>query len=139
MLESLFNNSETVKAVTLAFCSIRQHFIRDIPAKFGIPNWHQSPDIGQNSDQGIISDFRSSGQSFINENSHNSRTSLNIDMKLGPITKLDKKNTATSKKFDDDFYWKTVTSLSFLRLMAILKPPESGFWTHGLTITFYKS
>ena len=29
---------------------------------------------------------------------HNSRTSNDIDMKLGPVTKLDKRNTATSKK-----------------------------------------
>ena len=33
---------------------------------------------------------------------HNSRTSNDIDMKLGPVTKLDKKNTATSKISDDD-------------------------------------
>ena len=32
------NNSETMKAVTLAFCSISWFFISDIPAKFGIPN-----------------------------------------------------------------------------------------------------
>ena len=30
------NNSETVKAATLAFCSIYQHFIRNIRGKFGI-------------------------------------------------------------------------------------------------------
>ena len=57
------NNSETVKAVTLAFCSILQHFVGDIRAKFGIPNLPQSPDNGQNSD-GVISDFRNSGQSL---------------------------------------------------------------------------
>ena len=33
---------------------------------------------------------------------HDSRTSDGIDMKLGPVTKLDKRNTSTSKKFDDD-------------------------------------
>ena len=37
----------------------------------------------------------------MNKHCHNSRTSNNIDMKLGPVTKLDKRNTATSKKFDD--------------------------------------
>ena len=68
---------------------------------FGIPNLLQSPDIGQNSDGGI-SDFRISGQSLIKENCHNSRTSDDIDMKLGPVTKLDKRNKITSKKFDDD-------------------------------------
>ena len=31
------NNLETIKAVTLAFCSIQYHFIRDVRAKFGIP------------------------------------------------------------------------------------------------------
>ena len=50
------NNSEMVKAVILAFCSIQQHFIRDICSKFGIPILPQSPDIVQNSEEGI-SDF----------------------------------------------------------------------------------
>ena len=36
------------------------------------------------------------------ENCHNSRTSGDIDTKLGPVTKLDKKNKTTSKKFDND-------------------------------------
>ena len=61
----------------------------------------QSPDIGQNSD-GDISDFWISGQPLIKENCHNSRTSNDIDMKLGPVTKIDKRNKTTSKKFDDD-------------------------------------
>ena len=65
------NNSETVKAVTLAFCSIQEHFIRNIRAKFGISNSPQSPDIGQNSNGGIF-DFRISGQSLIKENFYNS-------------------------------------------------------------------
>ena len=38
----------------------------------------------------------------LQKNCHNSRTSNDIDMKLGPVTKLDKKNTATSEKLDDD-------------------------------------
>ena len=71
--------------------------IREICAKVGIPNSRQSPDIGQNSDEGI-SDFRISGQSLIKVNCHNSRTSDGIDMKLGPVTKLDKRNKTTSKK-----------------------------------------
>ena len=41
-----FNNSETVKAVTLVF----SNFFRDIPAKLSIPNSPHSPDIGQNAD-----------------------------------------------------------------------------------------
>ena len=36
------------------------------------------------------------------EKSDNARTSNDIDMKLAPVTKFDKRNTVTSKKFDDD-------------------------------------
>ena len=43
----------------------------------------------------VISDFRISGESFINEICHNSRISIDNNIKLGPVTKLDKKNTAT--------------------------------------------
>ena len=39
----------------LSFCSIQQHFNRDIRAQFGISNLPQSPNIGQNSDG--MSDF----------------------------------------------------------------------------------
>ena len=38
------------------------------------------------------------GQSLIKVNCHNSRTSYDIDMKLGPVTKLDKRNKKMSKK-----------------------------------------
>ena len=68
--------------------------IRDIYATCGIPNSPQSPDNGQNSDGGI-SNFRISSQSLIKENCHNSRTSDGIDMKFGPVTRLDKRNKAT--------------------------------------------
>ena len=67
-----------------------------MPAKFGIPYSLQSPYIGQNLGEGI-SEFQISGQSLMNKNCHNSRSSNDIDMKLGPVTKLDKKNTTTSK------------------------------------------
>ena len=63
--------------------------MRYIRAKYGITNSTKSIDIGQNSD-GSISDFWISGHALINENCHNSRTSNDIDMKLEPVTKLDK-------------------------------------------------
>ena len=68
----------------------------DICAKFGIDNLPQSPGIKQNSNGGI-SDIWISGQSFIRENCYNSRISNDIDIKRGPVTKLDQRNTATSK------------------------------------------
>ena len=47
--------------------------------------------IGQNSDGGI-SDFQISGQSLIKENCHGFRTSDDINMKLGAVTKHDKRS-----------------------------------------------
>ena len=44
--------------------------------------------------------FPSSGflvKSIINKNCHNSRTSNDIDTKLGPVTKLDERNMTISK------------------------------------------
>ena len=112
------NNSETVQAVTLAFCSIQQHFIRDILAKLGIPNLPQSADIGQNSDKDI-SDFKISGQSVIKENRHNSWTSDDIDMKFGPVIKFHKRNKATCQKnLTMTSCQQNVTSLSFFLLMT---------------------
>ena len=61
----------------------------------------QSPEIGQNSDGGI-SDFHISDQSLIKENCRNSRTGDDIDMKLGPVNKLEKRNKTTAKKFEFD-------------------------------------
>ena len=43
-----------------------------------------------------------SGQSLIKVNCHNTRTSDDIDINLGPVTKLNKRNKTTSKKFEDD-------------------------------------
>ena len=85
-----------------------------------ITNSSQSPDIGQNSDRGI-SDLRISGQSLIKENCHNSRTSDDIDMKLGPITELDKRNEVTSKKLTMTSFWQIVISLLFFRFIANLE------------------
>ena len=61
----------------------------------------QSPDNRQNLD-GDSFDSQISGQSFMKDNFLNSRFIYDIDMKLGPVIKFDKKNTATSKKIDDD-------------------------------------
>ena len=61
----------------------------------------QSPDIRKNSDGGI-SDLQISGRSLIKENCHDSRISDDIDIKFGPVTKLDKRNKITLKKIDDD-------------------------------------
>ena len=57
--------------------------------------------IGQNSD-GDISVIRISDQSLIKRNCHNSRISDDIHIKLGLVTKVEQKNKATSKMFEND-------------------------------------
>ena len=89
------NNSETIKAATLACAAFSNISLGKYPPNF------QSPDIEQNSDGGI-SDFQISRQSLIKVNSHNSRISDDIDIKLGPVTKLENRNKITSKKIGDD-------------------------------------
>ena len=108
----------------LLFCSIQLHFIRDARAKFGSPYLSQSLDIGQNSDGGI-SDFRISGQSLIKRNCHNSRTNYETDMKLGPVTKLDKRNKTTSKNLTMTSCRKFVTSLPLFQLTPNLEQSRS--------------
>ena len=94
-----------------------------ICTKFGICHSPQSPDIGQNSDSGI-SYFGISGQSFIKENCHNSRGGNDIDKKLRPVSKLNKRNKAMSKKLATVSCQQFVNSLSFFQIMDTLK--QSG-------------
>ena len=121
------NKTETVKAVTLAFSTIQIYFIRDFRTKSKIPNLPQSPDIGQNSDRGI-SDFQISGQSLIR--CHNSRTSHDIGIKLGQVTKPDKRNKTTSKSFDDDVMLENCDVIAIVLIYsqfgAIRKPDSEG-------------
>ena len=77
----------------------------------------------KNSDGGIY-DFRISVQSLIKENCHNSRTSDDTDMKLGPVTKPDKRNKTTSKNLTMTSCRKTVMSLSFFGFLSNLE--QSG-------------
>ena len=80
----------------------------------------QSLDNGQNSAGGIFN-LRISGQSFTEQSCHNSRTNNDIDVKLGLVTKLSKRNTATSKKFDHEVISAICDSLSFFEFMANLE------------------
>ena len=52
-------------------------------------------------DEGI-SNFWITGQSLMKENCQNSRYDNDIDIKLRPVTKLDKRNKIPSKQFDND-------------------------------------
>ena len=90
---------------------------------------------------GVFPNFQTSCQFFINDNCYHSRTRHDIDMKLGPVTKLDKKNK--KKKYDDGFMSQMVASLSFSQFMTNLQLPGSQIldaWfkklIFSLTITF---
>ena len=56
----------------------------------------------QTLDKTQTGEFSIFGQFLIKRNCYNSRTSDVFDMKLGPVTKIDKRNKTTSKNFDDD-------------------------------------
>ena len=94
-----------------------------------MPKLPQSPDIEQSSDEDI-SNFWISVQSLIKVNCHNCRTSDNVDMKLGPVTKLDNKgNKSTPQKFESDVMSENcdviVIFLIYGQFGAIWKP-DSG-------------
>ena len=112
------NNSETVKAVTLAFCSFQYLFIRDIHAKFGIPNLPQSPDFGQNPGKGI-SDFWISGQSFVNKNCNKNQSLLT--WKLNQLLNLARETWQCQ--------W---CHCLFYIFWPICSHPEAGFSMHDL-------
>ena len=106
-------------------------FTRDVCTKFDIHNLPQSPDIGQISDGGN-SNFRISGLSLIKRNCHNSRTSDDIDKRLGPVTKLNKRNKATSKKRKKNWWWSHVGNCNFIAnyssysQFGAIRKPDSG-------------
>ena len=75
------NNSEMVKAVNLAICSI--HCTKSGISNFPVSRYWVKFRWG-------ISHFWISGQSFLNKNCHNPRTNHDVDIKLGPVAKLDK-------------------------------------------------
>ena len=81
----------------------------------------------------------------MNKNCHNFRTSHVFDTKHGPVTKRNRRNTATSKKIDDDVLSANCDVIYF-PFMANLHPSKSRIsdpWSikliFSLTITFYLS
>ena len=53
-------------------------------------------------------------------------------MKLGPVTKLEKRNEATSKKINNDVISSNCDFIAFFVFMASLEQSEAGFWKHSL-------
>ena len=85
-----------------------------------------------------------SGQLLIDENFHDSRTSNNINMKLRPVTKLDKRNTLTLKTLMMRSCHQILTPLSTFKFMSNLEQSGSRIpdsWsvklTFSLIVSFY--
>ena len=114
-------------------------------ARLGILYLLQSQDIDENPDSDL-SDFWTSGKSFISENCHNSRIGHDIDMTLGSVTERDKRNLKTSKKIGYDVITLNDDVIVFFWFMINLQPFGSRIpdrwsinFTFLLTITFYLS
>ena len=60
-------------------------------------------------------------KSLTNRKCHNSRTSNDIDVKLGPVTKIDKRNTATSKYLTMNLCRQVMRPSSFFCFMINLE------------------
>ena len=59
-------------------------------------------------------------------------------MKLGPMTKLGKRNTAMSKKIDDDDVSASYDVIDIVfYLWPILSNLDAGFRTHGLWLLYF--
>ena len=62
-------------------------------------------------------------------NFQNSRTINGIDMKLRPVSKFDKRNTAKSKRFDDDVMSANCSIIDLFRIYIKFRAtgkPDSG-------------
>ena len=60
-------------------------------------------------------------------------------MKLGPVTKLDKRNKTTSKKFDADVMSENYDVIAiFFYFWSIWSSPEAGFRTQSLQKLYFQ-
>ena len=90
------------------------------------------PETDQNSER-VVSISGFPVKSFINKNCPNSKTSNNIDMKLGPVTKLVKKIQQRQKSLTMTSCWQMMTSLSLFQVygqFGVIRNPN--FEIHGL-------
>ena len=75
---------------------------------------------------GVFPNFGFLIKSLIKENCHNAKTSDDIDMKLGPVTKLYKRNN-TSKIFDVNLAsCDVITPFSIYVQFGAIQIPDSG-------------
>ena len=134
-----FNNSETVKAVNLVFEALHKFSLETF-----MPNLVSltcpSLQILDKTQTGIFLISRFLVKSLINKNSQNSRTNDDIDLKLEPVTKLDKRHTM-SKKIDNDIRlanYDVIITFTIYGWFRANWNPDSGHMVYDLYI-FIKS
>ena len=116
------NNSETVKAIALALSSSH-----GILWETSVPNLIfltcPSLQILGITQTGVflISRF------WVQENCHNSKTSNDIDMNLGPVTKIDKRNKIKSKNWQRRHVRSLLYHCHFSNLGSLWNNPEVSF------------
>ena len=108
-------NKTTSKNLTLTSC---QKIVTSFSFFGFLANLEQSGGRTPDAESAKVMFFKISGQSLIKESCHNSRVSDHIDMKLGPVTKPDKRNKATSKKFDVEVMSKNCDVIFIFRIFG---------------------
>ena len=102
----------------LDISDITQFFVHSISSK-----------VLDHSQLTLISVGRGIWSTLIKENCYNSRTSDDIDMKLGPVTKIDKRNKKKSKKIDNDVVSESCDVIVIFRIFGKFRAgctPDSG-------------
>ena len=92
-----------------------------------------SPQIFVKTQTGVFSISVFPVKPLINKNYHNSRTSNGIDFKLGPAIELDKTNSTTTKKSDDDVIsskYDVIVDFWIFRIFGAVRKPKSGHMAH---------
>ena len=88
-------------------------------------NLPQFSDIGENLDV-VISNFQISGRLLINKIFRNSRTSNNISMKFGLVTKLYKRNMEDQKQIDMSANCDVIAIFPIYGQFGEMRKPDSG-------------
>ena len=116
------NNWKTIKAVNLAFSNFKSKLNKDSHAKFGILDVFHFPDVGKTHSDEDIFNLRISDRI--------SRSSNDINMKLGLQSKLAEKNTITLKEINVNFISPKYDVIVIFWLTADLELSRSQILIH---------
>ena len=114
---------KTPTSITSVFIKNSFFFVKIRSMQFGFQDCKQVGFFIKHSRSNVAMKFLRLLLLIVKENCHNSRTSNDIDVKLGSVTKLNKWSKTRSKKFDDDVMTANCdVSVIFLQFIANLGP-----------------